>query len=186
MGASAILEIAQRLGALQLGEYKLTSGRTSSYYFDGRLLTLDPEGSHCVAEAMMPMLLECRADAVAGPAVAAVPMTTAVALVSYIQGRPIRALIVRDQAKKHGTGKIIEGSLCPGDRVVVMDDTCSTGGSLLHAIAAVEDAGCSVVKVACILDRRNGGSDEIRARGFDFFALLEADPQGNIRPAGQT
>ena len=181
-GAARILQIAERLGALQFGEFRLTSGKTSAYYFDGRLLTLDPEGSYRVAGALMPLVAERRADAVAGPAVAAVPMVAAVALMSYTQGRPVKALIVRDEAKKHGTGKLIEGAALPGDRVVVMDDTCSAGGSLLHAIDAVEAAGCAVVKVVCILDRRMGGSDAIRARGYDFFALLEADEDGRIAP----
>ena len=64
--------------------------------------------------------------------------------------------------------------------MAVVDDTCSTGGSLLHAIEAVEGAGCQVVRVLCILDRHLGGSDEIRRRGYDFVALLEADQDGEI------
>ena len=77
--ADRILEIAERLGALQFGEFRLTAGGASSYYFDGRLITLDPEGSYTVANALLPVLAECGADAVAGPAVAAVPMVSAVA-----------------------------------------------------------------------------------------------------------
>ena len=87
----------------------------------------------------------------------------------------MRGLFVRPERKKYGTGKIIEGSPRPGDRVAVMDDTCMTGSSLLHTIDTVEDAGCEVVIVACILDRREGGSDAIRARGYEFFAFLEDD-----------
>jgi len=173
--AQRIREIAERLGALQFGEFKLTAGGTSSYYFDGRLVTLDPEGSHTVASALLPVLDAYRVDAAAGPAVAAVPMVASIATASYAAGRPVKALIVRPERKKHGTGKIIEGSPRPGDRVAVVDDTCMTGGSLLHAIDTVEEAGCKVVLVACILDRREGGSDAIRARGYDFFSFLEAD-----------
>ena len=173
--AQRIREIAERLGALQFGEFKLTAGGTSSYYFDGRLVTLDPEGSHTVANALLPVLDAYRVDAAAGPAVAAVPMVASVATASYAAGRPVKALIVRPERKKYGTGKIIEGSPRPGDRVAVVDDTCMTGGSLLHAIDTVEEAGCTVVLVACILDRREGGSDAIRARGYDFFSFLEAD-----------
>lgn len=173
--AERIREIAERLGALQFGEFKLTAGGTSSYYFDGRLVTLDPEGSHTVANALLPVLDEYAVDAAAGPAVAAVPMVASIATASYAAGRPVKALIVRPERKKHGTGKIIEGSPRPGHRVAVVDDTCMTGGSLLHAIDTVEEAGCEVVLVACILDRREGGSDAIRARGYDFFSFLEAD-----------
>ena len=170
-----IIEIAERLGALKYGEFKLTAGGTSSYYFDGRLVTLDPEGSHTVANALLPVLGSYEVAAAAGPAVAAVPMVASIAPSSYAAGRPVRALIVRPERKKHGTGKIIEGSPRPGDRVAVIDDTCMTGGSLLHTIDTVEEAGCEVVVVACILDRREGGSDAIRARGYDFFAFLEVD-----------
>ena len=170
-----IMEIAERLGALQFGEFKLTAGGTSSYYFDGRLVTLDPEGSYTVANALLPVLAQYRVDAAAGPAVAAVPMVSALAAASYAAGTPIKALIVRDERKKHGTGKIIEGSLSAGDRVAVIDDTCQTGGSLIHTIDTVEEAGCVVVVVACILDRREGGSDAIRARGYDFFSFLGAE-----------
>lgn len=177
-----IVEIAERLGALKFGEFKLTAGGTSPYYFDGRLVTLDPEGSHTVANALLPVLDAYRVDAAAGPAVAAVPMVSSIATASYAAGRPVRALIVRPERKKHGTGKIIEGSPRSGDRVAVVDDTCMTGGSLLHTIDTIEDAGCQVVLVACILDRREGGSDAIRARGYEFFSFLEAD-NGKIRTA---
>ena len=169
-----IIEIAERLGALQFGEFKLTAGGTSSYYFDGRLVTLDPEGSYTVANALLPVLAAYGVDTTAGPAVAAVPIVSAVAAASYAAGTPIRALIVRDERKKHGTGKVIEGSPRAGDRVAVIDDTCQTGGSLIYTIDTVEEAGCRVVIVACILDRREGGSDAIRARGYEFFSFLEA------------
>ena len=178
-----ILEIAKKLGALAFDEFQLTAGGTSSYYFDGRLLTLDPEGAYHVSRAFLPLLKECNAEAVAGPAVAAVPIVSAIAVTSFTEGHPIPALIVRQEAKEHGTKRAIEGTLKPGARVVVVDDTCSTGGSLVHAIDAVEAAGCRVVRVICILDRHMGGSDEIRRRGYDFVALLEADGKGQITPA---
>ena len=181
--AAAILQLALDVGALQFGEFKLTSGGASSYYFDGRLVTLDPEGSYRVASALYPTLVECGAEAVAGPTVAADPIVASVATLSHLKGHPIGALIVRPEAKEHGTGRLIEGKVTPGAKVAVVDDTCSTGGSLLHAVDAVEQAGCEVVKVLCILDRRQGGSDEIRRRGYDFATLLEADDDGNIAPA---
>ena len=178
----AILKLANRLGALKQGRYKLASGQTAQYYFDGRLITLDPEGAHLVAQALMPILEKSGADTVGGPAIAAVPMVTAIAHLSFLEGRPISGLIVREEIKKHGTGKIIEGSLLPGSKVAVIDDTCSTGSSLLHAIDTIENAGGAVVVVACILDRYMGGSDAIKAKGHKFFSLLEADKDGNITP----
>ena len=180
--AKKILALAVSKGALTFGEFELSSGGTSAYYFDGRLVTLDPEGAHHVASAFLPVLAGCGAEAIAGPTVGADPIVSSVAVMSYTQGNPIGGLIVRTEAKKHGTGRVIEGNLRPGAAVAVVDDTCSTGGNLLHAIGAVEEAGGRVVKVMCILDRRQGGSDEIRRRGYDFMALLEADDSGRVTP----
>ena len=181
--ADPILAIAMRLGALRYGEFELTSGGTSAYYFDGRLVTLDPEGAYLVARAFLPLLRGYGAEAVAGPAVAAVPIVSSVALMSYTDGQPINGLIVRQDAKRHGTMRAIEGTVRVGARVAVVDDACSTGGSLMGAIESVEAAGCKVVIVLCILDRRMGGGDAIKQRGYDFAALLEANEAGEIRPA---
>ena len=180
--AAAILELAKRKGALAFGEFQLSAGGTSPYYFDGRLVTLDPEGAGMVARALLPILRERGAEAIAGPTVGADPIVTSVALLSGEEGTPIPGLIVRKEAKSHGAGRLIEGPLLKGARVAVVDDACSTGANLFHAIDAVEQAGCQVVVVVCILDRRQGGSDEIRRRGYEFASLLEADERGGIRP----
>ena len=179
-GAEAILDLSKKLGALQFDEFQLTSGTPSSYYFDGRVVTLDPEGAYRVGRALLPLVVESGAQAVAGPAVAAVPIVTSIGVAGFLEGTPIHGLIVRSELKRHGTMNRIEGTVTPGTKVAVVDDTCSTGGSLLDAIEAVEESGCRVVKVMCILDRRMGGSDEIRHRGYDFTALLEATEAGDI------
>lgn len=182
--AQAILDLAKRSGALMFGEFQLSAGGASSYYFDGRIVTLDPQGAYLVAQAFLPILRQCRAHAIAGPTLGADPIVAAVAMASHIDGgAPIPGLIVRKEAKEHGGKRSIEGPLTPGARVAVVDDACSTAASLFHAIEAVEAAGCQVVKTLAILDRRMGGSDELRRRGYDFAALLEADAHGNISPA---
>jgi orotate phosphoribosyltransferase len=178
---AAILEVAKRLGALQFGEFTLSSGAKGTYYFDGRLLTLDPEGASLIARAFMPILIDCGAEAIAGPTLGADPIVAAVAVTSHLQGHPIPGLIVRTQAKQHGTGRLIEGPLVAGARVAVVDDACTSGASLFHAIDTVQDAGCTVVKVLCILDRLEGGSTEIRRRGYDVASLLEPDGKGGVR-----
>ena len=178
----AILEVAERLGALQFGEFTLSSGAKSTYYFDGRLLTLDPEGATLVASAFMPILIDCGAEAIAGPTVGADPIVAAVAVTSHSQGHPIPGLIVRSTPKRHGSGRLIEGPLVEGSRVAVADDACTSGASLLHAIDAVEAAGCTVVMVLCILDRFEGGSETIKRKGYDFASLLQPDGSGGIVP----
>ena len=178
--AHKILELAERIDALSFGEFKLSAGGTSPYYFDGRILTLHPEGAYLVARAFLPMVRKCEAEAIAGPTLGADPIVSAVAVVSHIDGTPISGLIVRKESKEHGGGRLIEGPLQGGATVVVVDDSCTTGRSLFHAIDAVEQAGYRVVKVLSILDRHEGGSDELRRRGYDFAALLEADASGRI------
>jgi orotate phosphoribosyltransferase len=175
-----LLQVAVERGALKYGNFTLTSGRKSSYYFDGRLLSLDPEGADLIARALLPILRESRADAVGGLTLGADPIVAAVALASYREGRRVPGFIVRKEAKSHGTTQAIEGPLPTGCRVAIVDDTCTTGGSLLHAIAAAEAAGCTVVKVIALLDRREGGGDELRRRGYDFVALMAASPDGKI------
>ena len=183
--ASQILELAKSKGALLFGEFDLSAGGTSSYYFDGRILSLDPEGGYRVAKAFLPILKECGARAVAGPTLGADPIVSAVSVVSYLEGNPIPGLIVRMEAKGHGGQRTIEGptsGLAPGAPVAVVDDTCTTGGSLFHTIDAVEAAGYRVVKVLTVLDRNEGGSDEIRRRGYSYQALLTATGSGEISP----
>ncbi|MCH8309726.1 MAG: orotate phosphoribosyltransferase, partial [Chloroflexi bacterium] len=84
-----ILEMAIERGALQFGEFKLSAGGTSSYYFDGRIITLDPEGGYHVAKAILPILKECRAQAIAGPTLGADPIVSAVSVISHLEGYPV-------------------------------------------------------------------------------------------------
>jgi len=129
------------------------------------------------------LLQEAGAKAVGGTTLGADPMVAAVALASHLGGGAIPAFIVRKESKSHGTKQNIEGPLIPGSNVAIVDDVCTTGGSLFHAIEAAEEAGCKVVKVVSILDRNEGGSEEMRKRGYDFSALLAATPDGKIEPA---
>ena len=123
-----MLERAQELGALELGEFTLSSGQESKYYFDGRLLTLDPEGSDLIASLFLEEILMARGEAAGGPTVAAVPIAGAIALKSRLDGTPVRGFFVRPEVKGHGGRKQIEGPVEPGMRVAVFDDAVSTGG----------------------------------------------------------
>ena len=179
---SRIQQIAEERGALRYGEFKLSAGGTSSYYFDGRLLTLDPEGGYLVAKALLPLVLASGAEAIAGPTLGAVPIVASVATVSHVEGTPINALIVRNQAKGHGTARRVEGSVREGMKVAVVDDTCTSGRSLFLAVEALEEAGCVVTVALCVLDRNEGGSAEVKRRGYPFHALLSADGDGKVGP----
>lgn len=178
-----LLALALEKNALKFGQFVLSSGAVSSYYFDGRLLSLDPEGAHLIGRALLPLVRAAGARAIGGPTLGADPIVAAVALTSHLDGGgPVTGFIVRKEAKGHGLGQLVEGPLHPGTPVAIVDDTCSTGGSLFHAVHAAEEADCRVVLVLAILDRHQGGSEELRARGYRFQALLEADAEGRVRP----
>jgi orotate phosphoribosyltransferase len=178
--AAELLKLATERRALTFGDYVLSSGQHSSYYFDGRRLTLDPQGAYLTGKAFFGMLQGFDVDAIGGPTLGADPIVTAVALISGLEGRPTSAFIVRKEGKAHGMGRMIEGPLEPGSRVAIVDDACSTGASLFHAVDAAEAEGHEVVVVLAILDRRQGGTEELLRRGYDFRCLLEATPEGEI------
>ena len=175
-----LLDLAIEINSLLFGNFQLSSGGTSSYYFDGRVLTLNPKGSYLTAKCFLPIILKSGASYIAGPTLGADPIVSSVATFSYLQNSPVNALIVRKEQKEHGGEKMIEGSFSPGSKVVVVDDTCTSGSSLFHAINAIEQEGGEVVKVLSILDRNSGGSKKILEDGYDFFSLFVADEKGQI------
>jgi orotate phosphoribosyltransferase len=160
--------------AVTFGDFTLASGRRSSYYLDSRLVTLDPEGAWLVAVSILDTLARegIRARAIGGLTLGADPIAGAVAAVSHSRGEGMRGFIVRKQAKGHGTGRRIEGSLNRGDPVVVVDDVVTTAGSTLDAIRAVEEIGCVVAAVLCVVDRQEGGAEALK--GYRFYPLFTA------------
>ena len=171
-GAKRILAVAHEVGALLKGEFTLTSGKKSNYYFDGKRITLSPGGAYWVGKAIFDQLEETGVDAVGGVATGAYPMVAAVAVVSYLEGKPLPSFIVREVTKEHGTKRQIEGHLKEGSRVAIVDDVLTTGGSVLKAIEAVEAKKCQVVRVIVLVDRNEGGGDRLKKAGYDCAALL--------------
>jgi orotate phosphoribosyltransferase len=168
--------------ALLFGDITLSSGQKSNWYVDGRLITLSAEGSYLLGRTILSMLEGVELDAIGGTTLGADPMVAAVAALSFEAGRPINAFIVRKEPKGHGTGRLIEGPLQPGARVCIVDDAVTTAGSMFHAIAAAEEFGCKVVKVIGLLDREQGGGDELRRRGYDFSAVFTRHDLGMAQP----
>ena len=154
------------------GDFTLASGRKSRYYLDSKRTTLLPEGAYLTAREILRILREngVRADAIGGITLGADPIVCPVAALSHAEGPPLRAFIVRKEAKEHGTGRKIEGNLIPGSRVVVVDDVVTTGESTLKAIAAATEAGFQVVAVVCLVDREEGGTEKLSA--WPFFPLF--------------
>jgi orotate phosphoribosyltransferase len=113
-------------------------------------------------------------DAVGGLTLGADPIAYAISYASAATAAPLRAFTVRKEAKTHGTGKLIEGPFQPGDRVAVIEDVITTGGSALRAVDAVVAAGGSVRGVLALVDREEGGRETLEARGLDVLALARA------------
>ncbi len=153
-------------------ERVLTSGRTSNYYIDAKMTTLDPKGSNLVAKLILEVLKSYDVDAVGGFTLGADPIVSAVAALSAETERPLPAFIVRKEPKKHGERKMIEGPFQKGWKVVVIDDVVTTGGSTLKACQAVEEEGGKVALTLAIVDRLEGGRENLEAKGYKFISLL--------------
>lgn len=164
--------------ALEYGEFRLSSGKRSSYYLDGKKITLHPEGSYYVAKAILDIIKDDQAKAIGGLTMGADPIVGAVALLSYIEKQPVLPFIVRKEPKMHGKQKLIEGTLEEGWRVVIVDDVITTGGSTFKAIRAVEELGCKIVNVVCLVDRKEGGSDKIKEEGYKFSPIFTIEELG--------
>lgn len=166
-----LLELLKR-HSLLLGDFTLASGRKSSFYFDSKRTTLRPEGAYLTAVEVLETVRQrgIEADAIGGMTLGADPIVCPVAALSQIEGPPLRAFIVRKEMKEHGTERRIEGDLEPGSRVIVVDDVVTTGGSTLRAIEAAEAAGMRVVAVICLVDREQGGTDQLRR--WPFYPLF--------------
>jgi orotate phosphoribosyltransferase len=153
--------------------FQLSSGKTSPYYLDGKRTTLDPRGAMLVGRLCFERLKGRGIAAVGGLTLGADPIALAVALTSELSGEPMRAFIVRKEAKGHGTQNWIEGGLDPGSRVAVVEDVVTSGRSICQAIQRVREAGHAVVAVLSLVDREEGGAKAVEeASGLPLESLF--------------
>jgi len=158
------------------GHFTLASGRQSTLYIDARLTTMSPDGLALIGPLGVSALDAAgwNLEAVGGLTLGADPVSYAIAYASMLAGTPIRAFTVRKEAKAHGTGRLIEGPFREGDRVAVIEDVITTGGSALRAAQAVRDAGGTVVGVLALVDREEGGRQALEGAGLPVVALTRA------------
>lgn len=161
------------------GQFTLASGRQSTLYIDARLTTMSPEGLVVIGSLGFRAIRETwmvksKVDSVGGLTLGADPISYAISYASALTDQPLRAFTVRKEAKTHGTGKLIEGPFLTGDRVVVIEDVITTGGSALKAVAAVQSAGGVVAGVLALVDREEGGREAIEAAGLAVVSLATA------------
>ncbi|HKR99775.1 MAG TPA: orotate phosphoribosyltransferase [Candidatus Dormibacteraeota bacterium] len=159
--------------AFRFGDFVLTSGRHSDYYIDGKQVTLDGRGLYLVARLGFEHCELLGVDAVGGLTLGADPIAAAIAALSGTSVCPLSAFIVRKTAKAHGTGKQIEGPmLASGMRVLLVDDTLTTGGTFLEANEAVRETGATVVGALCVVDREEGGREALEQAGISLTSLF--------------
>ncbi|MGF1539164.1 MAG: orotate phosphoribosyltransferase [Pleurocapsa sp.] len=154
------------------GDFVLSSGAHSSYYINGKQVTLRAEGALIIGRLLWQLLPE-NTEAVAGLTLGADPIVAAVSVVSAYCNQPIPALIIRKQPKGHGTQVYIEGpTLEPGAKVVVLEDVVTTGGSALTAVERLQDAGYQVKQIIALVDREQGGKELYQSKGLEFKAIF--------------
>jgi orotate phosphoribosyltransferase len=158
------------------GNFTLASGRQSSLYIDARLTTMTPEGQRLIGRLGLQAIRAAGwpVDAVGGLTLGADPIAYAICHSSAETEQPLRAFTVRKEPKAHGTGKQVEGPLSSGDRVVIVEDVITTGRSAARAVEAVKQVGALPVGVLALVDREEGGREELEALGLPVHALTIA------------
>jgi orotate phosphoribosyltransferase len=181
--AKRLKEIAIEEGAYLRSDtptFRLASGMMSKFYFDGRKISLSSKGAYHVARMILDEISDIKVAAIGGPVLGAALMVPAVIALAHAEGKELHAFVVRQETKEHGTKQKIEGYLKKGWKVVIVDDVITTGGSVLKSMEAVEEAGCKILKVIVLVDRYEGGSDELIKRGYKFQAFLDLKPSGEM------
>ncbi len=171
-----LLEIL-RQRSVAYGDFTLASGLKSKYYIDGKMTTFDAEGAYLVGRVLFDMIKEMpdSIDSVGGPTMGADPIVTAIGIASCEKNDPMRCFAVRKKTKEHGRQKLIEGNFIEGDNVVIVEDVITTGGSIFQAIEAVEEAGGKITAVIVIVNRQQGGRENLDEKGYELHSVFTID-----------
>jgi orotate phosphoribosyltransferase len=156
--------------------YKLVSGRQSHYYVNCKPTTLHPEGMFLIGELFFDAIKgEEGIQGVGGLTFGADPVAMATSLTSYLKGKPVKAFSIRKTQKDHGIVKWVEGDVGPGEKVVIVEDVITTGGSTIRAVERAQAEGLIVVKVVALVDRQEGGVEAVKAYSgvVDAIVTLE-------------
>ena len=174
---AALIEQVHRLAVVR-GQVTLASGRVAGYYVDLRRVTLDGYAAPLVGRVMRALVADWDFEAVGGLTLGADPVATAMLHAAAAAGERLDAFVVRKSEKAHGLQRRIEGVPVEGRRVLAVEDTSTTGGSVLTAVEALRDAGADVVGVAVIVDRDTGAREAVEAAGLGYRAAISARDLG--------
>ena len=176
-GESELLEMI-RARSMRLGKFTLASGRESDLYLNLKPTMMDPRGARLCAEAFLERVPP-GTEYAGGIEMGAVPLTAAMAAISDVQGKPVRTFFVRKAVKNHGTRQLVEGladgETLEGKRVLVTEDVVTTAGSLLQAVEAVRALGAIVTDALVIVDRQEGGAENLAAHGVKLHSVFVGD-----------
>jgi len=161
--------------------FTLASGRKSNYYFNCKPTTLDPEGMNLIGAIIFDILKETDVTAAGGLTLGADPIANALAVISYQKGKPIKSFIVRKDVKDHGTKSAIEGNVRQGEKVAIIDDVITTGASTITAIEQARKEGLNVELVVTLIDREEGGKENILQHVDNIKTILTRTEIMNIR-----
>ena len=160
------------------GDFTLSSGKKATYYVDMRKLTLDHRASPAIGRLVLDAVRDLDVDAVGGLTLGADPIANAVMHASVAAGTPVDAFVVRKEPKDHGRGRQIEGAEVTGKRVVIVEDTSTTGGSPLKAAEVAAAAGAEIVAVVTVVDRKPGAQAAVEAAGYEWRSIIDLDDLG--------
>jgi orotate phosphoribosyltransferase len=172
--------------AVRRGRFQLASGREATFYIDAKQVVLDSQGAMLVGQAILERLraLGPLPAAVGGMSIGADPITAAVVTMAGVAGLPLKGFMVRKEPKGHGLQRFIEGPVEPGQRVVIVEDVVTTGGSSLLAIDRAIEFGLVVERLVTVIDRLAGGREALAARGIPLEALVTIRDLGIDPDAG--
>lgn len=162
-----LIDLLKENGVFLEGDFTLSSGKKSNYYINMKKAITEPEILSTISKLITQKIDLDDIDKVAGPALGAVPIATAVSLESKL---PL--LMIRKEKKGYGTSKLIEGELNEGDNVIVVEDVSTTGGSLLKAIRAINDNGGNVKRAFVVVDREEGAIETFEKEGITLEPLI--------------
>ena len=160
--------------SLKRGDFTLASGKKSNYYFNGKMTTLDGRGAYLVARVFMAMIADDVPRAIGGLTLGADPIIGSMLALAGMEDLDLKGFIVRKAAKGHGTKSRVEGPLSGGDSVAIIEDVVTTGGSALEAIEAIKETGCEVRRVLAVVDRQDGGRENLEAEGYTLESIFTA------------
>ena len=155
--------------------FKLVSGRMSNYYINCKTTTLDPEAMLLIGHLFYNKAKPLHINAIGGLTLGADPIAFATAMVSGMQDDAINAFVVRKKAKEHGLMKWIEGNVQEGNKVVIVDDVVTTGQSTIEAIDRARESNLNVIKAIALVDRQEGGRENIEKRNISFESVFTRD-----------